>query len=355
MLKVIPKTIFICVLIIVQCNASSWYRNEEMLSLYEAMTKISSHSIYSTKKRVSPNEIIKNYIHKIDEYGDYFTKDEYDAFKNMLSSEYFGVGMFLYQKKRNSEILCIPSPKLIKEGISQYDELISIDGKLVKGKNIYLVSSWIRGIKNSNVTLEVKKSSGKIKKITLKRVEQKFHSVQKVIQENTAMIRIVQFTSQTPNELRKILKQWPKNIPIIIDLRANAGGDFFAAINSVDLLLPKKTLISTMKTKIKSIEYYSSNPDILKGRKVYLLQDEYTASAAEMFIAALSQNNRAVSIGKKSLGKGVAQKFMPLENGDALLLTYGTIITPNKKIYHKIGLEPTENSPLKKFLKNLKE
>lgn len=351
MLVRLPHFFIIYALLIIQGNSTEWYRNDEMFTLYEAMTKISSESLYTEAKRVIPSDIIKNHIYKIDEYGDYFTKEEYRAFKDMLVSEYAGIGMILYQEKRNEKILCIPTTnQLSQKGIAQYDELISVDGRLVEGKNVYLVSSWIRGRKNSSVILSLKKSSGKIETITMKRTEQAFHSVQRIIDNNTAMIQIIRFVSETPNELRSTLKQWPKNIPIVLDLRGNGGGDFFAAVKSADLLLPKKSLITTMETTKQSSDYYASNPDLMQGRTVFILQDEYTASASEVFISALTQNNRVESIGGRSLGKGVAQKFIPLDNGDALLLTYGKIITPNGKSYHKLGLEPTSNLSLEALL-----
>jgi len=340
--------------VILHGNTSEWYRNDEMTSLYEAMVKISSESLYSDPQKTIPKNILKNYIHKIDIYGDYFTKDEYKAFQDTLSPEYAGVGMILYQQKRDEKILCIPIKEhLIKEGISKYDELVSVDGRSVKGKNFYVVSSWIRGRKNSSITFKIQKPSGQVKNITLSRKEQHFQSTQRVIENGTAMIQIIRFMQDTPQELRNILQQWPKNIPIVIDLRGNGGGDLFAAINSADLFLSKDTLISSIETTKRHIDYHASSADFMEGRPVFVLQDEFTASAAEVFIAALTQNDRVVSIGKKSFGKGVAQKFMPLSNGDALLLTYGKIITPNGKSYHKTGLLPTSDLSLEALLETM--
>jgi len=338
--------------VVLQANPDEWYRNDEMATLYEAMTKFSSESLYVDSQHTIPKDILKNYIHKIDTYGDYFTKDEYQAFQKTLSPEYAGIGMILYQQERNAKILCIPmNKKLVKNGISKYDKLISVDGRSVRGKNFYLVSSWIRGRKNSNVRLVIQKSSGQLQNITLKRTEQHFDSAQRVMENGIAMIQIIRFMCETPQELQSILRQWPKNIPIVIDLRGNGGGDFFAAIQSADLLLPQDTLISSIETTKLCLDYRASSPDSIQGRAVFVLQDEFTASAAEVFIAALTQNNRVESIGEKSFGKGVAQKFIPLSNGDALLLTYGKIITPNGENYHKKGLIPTSNVPLEELLK----
>jgi carboxyl-terminal processing protease len=334
-----------------QANSKEWYRNDDMATLYEALTKISSESLYTDPQRTTPQDILKNYIHKIDKYGDYFTKEEYQAFKQTLSSEYAGVGMILYQQKRDDKILCIPTNQDLESmGVTRYDQLISVDGRLVKDKNFYLVSSWIRGKKFSSVILKFQKVSGEVYSVTLKRTEQHFHSIQRVIQNGIAMIQIIRFMKETPEELRTILHQWPKNIPIVIDLRGNGGGDLYSAIQSADLLLPKDSLISSIETTKSCFDYRASNPDYTNGRPVFLLQDGFTASAAEVFIAALTQNHRVESIGKKSFGKGVAQKFIPLSNGDALLLTYGKIITPNGKSYHKRGLIPTSNLSLEELL-----
>ena len=355
--KTIGKTVSILLVVIaltIQSKSKEWYSNEVMLTLNEAITKISSESIYVDPQHTIPKTFLKSYIHKIDPYGDYFTKDEYKAFQNTLSPEYAGVGMILYQEKRNEKILCIPIAKeLKKKGISKYDELISVDGRLVKEANFYLVSSWIRGKKNSSVVLEIRKSSGKLLSLTLKRSKQHFQSTQRVIEDGTAMIQIIRFMGETTHELQTILDQWPKNIPIVIDLRGNGGGDLFAAIQSADLLLPKGTLISSIETRKKHMDYFASSPDIMEGRSVFVLQDQFTASAAEVFIAALTQNYRVQSIGKRSFGKGVAQKFIPLSNGDAMLLTYGKIITPNGKSYHKKGLIPTSNLSLEALLERI--
>lgn len=323
-----------------------------MATLYEAITKTSFESLYLDSDIDLPKEMLKTYIYKIDPYGDYFSKNEYKAFQSTQSSDYAGVGMLLYQQKRDAKILCVPVTQEVKDrGVSKYDELLSVDGRSVKGKNLYLVSSWMRGRKNSSVTFKIKNASGQMKSILMDRKEQHFKSTQRVMENGTAMIRIIRFTSDTPQELQSILSQWPKNIPIVIDLRGNGGGDFFAAINSANLLLPKDTLICSVEARKQDIDYHATTGDITEGALVFLLQDVFSASASEVFIAALTQNGRAQSIGEKSFGKGVAQKFIPLGDGGALLLTYGKIITPSGENYHKKGLLPTSALTLDALLK----
>jgi carboxyl-terminal processing protease len=324
-----------------------------MVTLYEAITKISSNSLYAKTLNLNPDKLIKQYIYAIDEYGDYFTKEEYQAFLDSQSQDYAGIGMLLYQQQRNEKILCIPIDQKIDHFMHlKYDELLKVNGRPVKEKNIYLVTSWIRGKKGTPVTIEVKHPNGSIENLIFKRTSQSFKSVRKIkVTGNYPAIKILRFTNDTPREFYRQLIDWPKSIPIVIDLRGNGGGDLHAAIKSADLCLSKGTKIVTLETIDDRIVYVAANKDYTKQQRIVILQDKYTASAAEVFLSALIDNKRAESIGEKSYGKGVAQKFIDLSSGGALVLTYARIITPNGKKYHHTGLLPTLPISLEKYLK----
>jgi carboxyl-terminal processing protease len=72
---------------------------------------------------------------------------------------------------------------------------------------------------------------------------------------------------------------------------------------------------------------------------LYIWQDENTASAAEVFIAGLTQNKRALSLGTQSFGKGLAQRVVELTDGSALFITYGKLIPPSGRSFHEMGLK----------------
>jgi carboxyl-terminal processing protease len=73
---------------------------------------------------------------------------------------------------------------------------------------------------------------------------------------------------------------------------------------------------------------------------VFLWQDEFTASAAEIFVAALTENVRGTSIGRTSAGKGTRQDIIELQDGAALLITTGYLITPRGVQFDGQGLAP---------------
>ena len=74
--------------------------------------------------------------------------------------------------------------------------------------------------------------------------------------------------------------------------------------------------------------------------QLFTWQDQGTASAAEVFIAALTDNKRAISIGKKSFGKGTKQEVFELNNGAALFITTGFLQTPDGIRFDDKGLKP---------------
>ena len=357
-------SLFILVLVIFFLVFSPTPNNVKYPIVREFQTALLNNNIYLNSKNILSVEkltnqvkytaidtVFKKYVDKIDMYGKYFTQEEYTAFEEAMKSQYMGIGMFLYQQKYDNRIYCLPfEDRLFKLGVEPYDQLISVDGKLVNSQNIYIVSGWIRGEKGTSVTIEIKKSPTSRNVLTLKREVYTFNSVQWVEDNGTTMLQILHFTQETPKELSDALRLWPDNIPVVIDLRDNSGGDYISAVNSADLFLPKDTLISELKTKEHTTIHVAKVSDILQGRQIVLIQNTLTASAAEVFIAALTQNLRAESIGEKTYGKGVAQKFVELSDHSAILLTYASILTPDGTSYDERGLEPTLMLSVKKLL-----
>jgi len=159
--------------------------------------------------------------------------------------------------------------------------------------------------------------------------------------EPLPVIKILRFTNSTVRELKETVIKIGLNRTKIIDLRGNTGGDFFAAIDVASLFLKPGQKVIGVKTHSESKSYFSKNRPIDLNSKLFLWQDQYSASAAEVFLAALKQNGRAVTLGPKSFGKGLAQKIVELTDGSAIFITYGSLIAPNGFSFHDKGLEPT--------------
>ena len=73
---------------------------------------------------------------------------------------------------------------------------------------------------------------------------------------------------------------------------------------------------------------------------VVLLTDGGTAGAAEVFAAALDENERATIIGDRTLGRAARQRLVTLPDGSGLWLTHLRYLSPKGNPIHEKGLEP---------------
>ena len=132
---------------------------------------------------------------------------------------------------------------------------------------------------------------------------------------------------------------------LIIDLRNNTGGYLSAAKEIASMFLEKGKIIYSLEEKEKTTEY-KDNTEEKKEYKIVILQNENSASAAEVLIAALKENGVARTIGTTSYGKGKVQKTSKLSDGTMYKYTSAKWLTPNGDCIDGIGLSPDLNVEL---------
>jgi carboxyl-terminal processing protease len=242
-----------------------------------------------------------------------------------------------------SKIYCKSvGPQASRAGVRPGDELLAVNDEPISKNHFYEVAAAIRGKAGTKVRLYLKHSDGRRYKVNLTRTIHKAPTIRLMQKSKEPILKIIRFSAETPAELLGNLRVFRKSKQIIIDLRDNEGGDMEAAIKAAALFLPPETPIVTLRLKNgEPLSFRSHNIDYAKSKSILLLQNHRTASAAELFIGALVANQRARSQGERSYGKGVAQRFFPLADGGALLISYAIIYLPDGRTYHKIGLTPT--------------
>lgn len=118
---------------------------------------------------------------------------------------------------------------------------------------------------------------------------------------DVAVVRINSFDVFVPAHLHKFLRATYADA-LVIDLRGNTGGLVESAVAAADLFLAEKSLIAREEINGVSQDHIARKALIFPG-PVVIVQDGDTASAAELFTLALTQNNRAITVGWKSYGK----------------------------------------------------
>ncbi len=320
--------------------------SDDLARINDAVTEIQDYALIPPKSsRLTSNDILRAYIRFFDDYGDFLTRKEFEAFLQSSTSDYFGVEMDM--AKKNDRIYLYPFKGGLAErhGIRPGDELMAVDGEPVYGKSFFQIGSIIRGSNGKPVHLTVRTGQGIPRVFSIRRQQTSYVSVRHKSFNQAEYIQITRFVKDSADLLRRILKSIAgKNRTVVIDLRQNQGGLLRVAGKAADLFLSPGVPMYHLRTR-KTVRDVISETQPLLSNPVIIIQDRVTASAAEVFAAALTENGRAVSAGEKSFGKGVAQRFFPLSDGSALRLTFAEILTPKNTRYNRKGLIPDVQLP----------
>lgn len=128
---------------------------------------------------------------------------------------------------------------------------------------------------------------------------------------------------------------------IVLDLRANPGGAVDEALVVADLFVADGILTRTRGRGgviLREERAHEAGTD--RDTPIVVLQDRYTASAAELLTAALRGNGRAKSVGERSYGKGTVQEVLGLPDGSVLKLTIARYFSPKDEVIDGVGLKP---------------
>jgi carboxyl-terminal processing protease len=276
-----------------------------------------------------------------DPYTRYIRGADYAQIRRLVTTSGSGVGMSVEEK--NGAIFCYPVPGSPAEvaGIKNADQLLAVEGMETAGKPIQLVGAYIRGAPGSQVQLRVRHNFGREQTMKITREPLTTPNVRVDALTTSLRVTIRKFTAEVVKEVRGALAQAAPGTTLTIDLRGNDGGQLEPAIELASLFMSPGETIVTLRERDKPDDVRTAQkPREFKFPAIILNQDEGTASASEMFIAALvgSESNRAVSRGPKTYGKGVFQAVMDLTHGGALILTTGELIAPQGRSWEGTGL-----------------
>ena len=123
---------------------------------------------------------------------------------------------------------------------------------------------------------------------------------------------------------------------LILDLQDNGGGYMQAAIMIANEFLQRNDLIVyTEGRRVPRQEYRAQgNGRLLEGR-VFVLVNEYSASASEIVTGAIQDQDRGTVVGRRTFGKGLVQRPLDFPDGSMIRLTIAHYYTPSGRCIQK--------------------
>ena len=107
----------------------------------------------------------------------------------------------------------------------------------------------------------------------------------------------------------------------------------------IDIVVPEGPVVSSVDKNGKTKVMYTSDSAEL-NLPIVVLTNKGTASAAELFAAALRDYSKAKIVGSHTYGKGVMQDIYPLDDGSALKITTAQFNPPKSENFDGIGIKP---------------
>ena len=237
-------------------------------------------------------------------------------------------------------------------GLKNGTVITKIDHQELKKLNQSQVRQLLSGAVGSTVEVQTRSDTTPIMLVRNQKIDTDIQAT--LLKNQVLVLHIHVFQQNTANEIRRLVDEYRQTgqvRAVLIDLRNNPGGLLSAAVESADLFLAQGMIVST-KSRSEGDQQFQALPGSeLEQIKLGVLINGRSASAAEVFTAALQDHGRAWVVGEKSYGKGVVQKLFPLEDGSALQMTVSQYYTPRGRLIEGGGIMPNQAYALQQDMK----
>jgi carboxyl-terminal processing protease len=331
-----------CVALTVALTAQSMDGNSRKLSsVFYAVTSLYVDEVDAHKL---VEDAIVGMLEELDPHSNYMTTDEVKEMNEPLQGNFEGIGIqFNMLTDTLYVVQVIPGGPSEKVGIRAGDRLIQVDDSLIAGVKIKNsdIMKRLRGAKGTTVKVGILRK-GVSELINFKIVRDKIPinslDAAYMVGKSIGYIKLNRFGATTHDEFVTAFNALKKKgmKKLILDLQGNGGGYLNTAADLANDFLQNKQLIVYTEGRKSSREEMSANSKGLfeKGPLVVMI-DEYSASASEIVSGAIQDWDRGVLVGRRSFGKGLVQRPIPLPDGSMLRLTTARYYTPTGRSIQK--------------------
>lgn len=300
----------------------------------------------------------------MDPHTEFFPPVDKRYFDEEMSGRFYGIGASLQYDDGNIKVSSILSGSPAwKSGEIQPGDVIV---KVAQGNDEpvdltgYVVTDAvkiIRGKKGTEVKLTIKKQDGNIKVISLIRdeiVQDESFARSAIVKNDNSKIGYIYLPEfyadfDRPNGNRsfvdvakEVTKLKEEQVDgIIMDLRNNGGGSLYDVVQMAGLFIEDGPIVQVKDKENKPTVLKDKDRNVLYTGPLAVMVNEFSASASEIFAAAIQDYNRGVIIGSTSTyGKGTVQRNIGLDTETGFSMSnsdLGTVKLTLQKFYRING------------------
>ncbi|WP_018910831.1 S41 family peptidase [Prevotella veroralis] len=334
--------------------------NSPLRKLQLAEMAITNFYVDSVNEQKLSEDAIRGMLKGLDPHSTYTDAKETKAMNEPLQGDFEGIGV---QFNMIEDTLVVIQPIVNgpsqKVGILSGDRIVSVNDSTIAGTKISRVDIMkrLRGKKGTKVKLGiVRRGVNGILTFVVTRDKIPVHTLNAayMIRPGVGYICLESFGMKTHKEFMDAVKELEKQgmKSLILDLQDNGGGYLQAAVQIAnEFLKDNEMIVYTEGRNVRRQNYKAIGNGRLQKMRVYVLVNEFTASAAEIVTGAIQDNDRGTVVGRRTFGKGLVQRPFDFPDGSMMRLTIAHYYTPSGRCIQK----PYKKGDLKDYEMDLEK
>ena len=283
-----------------------------------------------------------------DPYTYYMTAEQYDAFQSdMGDTNVVGIGVMVEKTADGLLVSGVaPDAPAARAEITVGDLIVAADGTTIQAAGSPdALAALITGEAGTDVTITLLRE-GRELELTLTREAVVFPTVTgQVVDDHIGWLSCSSFGETSGSYFEEYITaedeaadRW------VVDLRSNPGGSATAVIQAVGYVLGNHD-VAYVVDRQGSLSVWRPSPFPVEipgliQEPLVVLVDGNSASASELFAAAMRDYGYGLIIGTRTFGKGIAQNVFELSDGSAFKITTNRYYSPNYVTPDRSGVLP---------------
>ena len=279
--------------------------------------------------------------------GTYYSASSYASYLATASGQITGIGIETVAESNGyRKITAVYAGSPAEEsGLMAQDLIVKVDDTDLANAGGVTYDSLMAGDVGSNVTLTIRRGTEE-STVTLTRRNVTIQSVYSRIiadsnENNVGYIKIKTFDDQTLSQFISAFEGMRQEgiSRFVFDVRENSGGSLEVAASVLDKLLPDGVLVSYRDKDGNEEVLYESNGAGTEVSSAVVLVGSGTAAEGELFAAAISDAGYGKIVGSTTAGDGGYRRFYRLNDGSAIQLNVGTLLTGSGTSFDGTGVK----------------